>query len=357
MKYSIAVFSACRSLAILTALAAPASSQGVPFEEGANGLFVGHSFFVPVAALFNQIAVDSGFVDHEFATVFGPGPAGSPGELWDNPTTQGQIDAMLATGSVEIFGMTSFSPMNSAYEDFAQWIDLALSYNSDTVIFIGQPWAPAGPNLPTATFDQTTEEMGEATFAIVSELRTAYPSAKIEFLNYGKTGPLMKAEFEAGTLPDIEVLVGLGDNALFADGAIGHAGLMMTELCALSWLNHLYGAELSELTYTDWDSDVQSIVDEVMNFNVQYLQGPSCGCVARRGDVNNDNALNLVDAIALLDFLFSQGIEPASCLEVGDLNADGAINLTDPIHLLSYLFSNGAPPVAPGYPNAECLSQ
>lgn len=73
------------------------------------------------------------------------------------------------------------------------------------------------------------------------------------------------------------------------------------------------------------------------------------------GNINQDNRLNLVDAIGLLGTLF-QG-DPAPCDEgdfegegnrlLLDSNGDGGIDLTDAVHLLNYLF-RGGPPVALG---------
>ena len=49
---------------------------------------------------------------------------------------------------------------------------------------------------------------------------------------------------------------------------------------------------------------------------VAHEPGPGEAHVPLRGDVNNDDALNITDAVALLDFLFGGGVEP-TCLPVG----------------------------------------
>ncbi len=64
-----------------------------------------------------------------------------------------------------------------------------------------------------------------------------------------------------------------------------------------------------------------------------------------RGDANQDEEIDLADAIAILQHLFGSGwlfYEPAA-----DVNADTAIDIADAICLLQYLFRRGTPPSAP----------
>ncbi|MEM7261529.1 MAG: LamG-like jellyroll fold domain-containing protein [Planctomycetota bacterium] len=72
-----------------------------------------------------------------------------------------------------------------------------------------------------------------------------------------------------------------------------------------------------------------------------------------RGDVNDDGALNLTDAISILSFLFLGGTPP-NCQEAADTNDDGAVNLTDAISVLGFLFLGGAPLPDPGPPLTPC---
>lgn len=72
-----------------------------------------------------------------------------------------------------------------------------------------------------------------------------------------------------------------------------------------------------------------------------------------RGDLNGDQAVNLVDVIQLLTHLFSGGPAPAPP-QAGDGNDDGSTNLVDAIYLLSYLFQGGPPPTFP-FPTPGCL--
>lgn len=61
-----------------------------------------------------------------------------------------------------------------------------------------------------------------------------------------------------------------------------------------------------------------------------------------RGDVNSDQALNITDALVILNHLF-QG-KCLNCSDVGDVNNDDLLNLSDAVYLLGYLFKGGLPP-------------
>ncbi len=273
------MFAACDSSRAWTAAEAQAvasepggekSGERVLFRDGAHCLFIGHSFFVPVAKSFDQIARENDFPLHQTEMVFASGPKGSPGSLWKDERRRERITEKLATGKVDLLGMTAGGSRDPV-ADYRRWIDLALKHNPDTRFFIGVPWTPRGPKVKTDKFDQMVTTAGERVFKAVTELRKAYPDTTIYFLNYGKTASLMKADFDAGELDNVDKLVGRGDNALFRDGAIGHAGPMMLDLSALTWLNLIYGADIGGLERTDYDeADVRRITDEVLRYNEQY---------------------------------------------------------------------------------------
>ena len=68
-----------------------------------------------------------------------------------------------------------------------------------------------------------------------------------------------------------------------------------------------------------------------------------------RGDVNQDGAEDLSDAVALLNHLFQGGAQPA-CRSAGDVNDDNGLDLSDAVYQLSALFLGGASIPAP-YPD------
>lgn len=64
-----------------------------------------------------------------------------------------------------------------------------------------------------------------------------------------------------------------------------------------------------------------------------------------RADVNDDGAINLADAITLLEILFLGGA--LQCQDAADTNDDEQANIADAIYLLSYLFTGGDAPPPP----------
>lgn len=65
-----------------------------------------------------------------------------------------------------------------------------------------------------------------------------------------------------------------------------------------------------------------------------------------RGDANDDGAINLTDAVFLLEHLFVQGPIPL-CPDAADVNDSDSLNLPDVVYLLTFLFGSGPPPVSP----------
>jgi hypothetical protein len=67
----------------------------------------------------------------------------------------------------------------------------------------------------------------------------------------------------------------------------------------------------------------------------------------KRGDGDGSGAVNITDAISVLNFLFSGGTTPG-CMDAADTDDSGAVNITDCINLLNHLFLGGPAPAAPG---------
>ncbi len=61
------------------------------------------------------------------------------------------------------------------------------------------------------------------------------------------------------------------------------------------------------------------------------------------GDVNGDDAINLIDVLYLIDHIYGNPAGPAPISpQSGDVNADGAINLIDVLYLIDFIY--GIPP-------------
>lgn len=75
--------------------------------------------------------------------------------------------------------------------------------------------------------------------------------------------------------------------------------------------------------------------------------GPTDAAVFKRGDTNGDCAIDLGDAVFLLNFLFVGG--PAlPCPDGGDADDNGRLDITDPVYSLNFQFLDGPLPPDPG---------
>ena len=245
-----------------------------PLTKGANCLFIGHSFFVPVAKAFEKITHLNDFPDHQAQFVFASGHKGAPGSLWKSSRHKSQIEEKLSSKKIELLGMASFGKVGSSYEDYKRWIDLALKYNPETNFFIGASWTFRGPRASANNFNEKIEKTSANLFETVKKLRKDYPNTKIFYANYGKVAALMKSRFEKGNLEDITINVGRGKNALFMDRMMGHGGKMMLDLSAMYWLNILYGGHINELkNHTYHTADVEEILSEAIRYHQNtYLE-------------------------------------------------------------------------------------
>ncbi len=80
---------------------------------------------------------------------------------------------------------------------------------------------------------------------------------------------------------------------------------------------------------------------------------PEPACPFLRGDPNANGAVDLADAIFILQWLFANGPDP-SCQDAADPNDSGRIDIGDGINILAFLFTNGTPPAFPfPYPGAD----
>ena len=259
----------------------PTPTSGVQspasFETGANGLYAGHSFFVPVAQAFNVSTQRGVFEDHEFSAVFAAGGAGTAQSLWENEARRAEIDARLAPGDVDLFGITiSQENESDPLEFYALWIDLALGYNPQTAIFIGFPYTLGGAIRDTEPYAEGMITNSENTFTIIEDLREQYPDTAIFYFNYGLVLSEMKEDFEAGELEDIVGLVAPSptqlEGYLFADGGPSHAGPMAEHVCSLVWAHYLYGADIEELVDPIYErEDVLRIARDVIAYNERFL--------------------------------------------------------------------------------------
>lgn len=71
-----------------------------------------------------------------------------------------------------------------------------------------------------------------------------------------------------------------------------------------------------------------------------------------RGDVNQDQQIDLGDVLSLLGFAF-QGVPVPDCLDAADIDDGGTIDVADAIALLTHLFAGGPGPAPPSTCGAD----
>ncbi len=75
----------------------------------------------------------------------------------------------------------------------------------------------------------------------------------------------------------------------------------------------------------------------------EFGEGPEF----KRGDANRDGAVNIADAVYVLQNLFAQG--PAIlCMDAADSNDDESVNIADAVYILQNLFAQGPAILPPG---------
>lgn len=90
---------------------------------------------------------------------------------------------------------------------------------------------------------------------------------------------------------------------------------------------------------------------EMWNFfsrhQLPITAGGGAPAAFRRGDANVSGAVDLADAIFILNRLFGDAADPL-CPDAADPNDDGDVNVSDAVFVLGWLFSTGATPPPPG---------
>ncbi|MGA1488472.1 MAG: dockerin type I repeat-containing protein [Planctomycetota bacterium] len=112
----------------------------------------------------------------------------------------------------------------------------------------------------------------------------------------------------------------------------------------LAWTNSLPGGAVENAVIVSGGA-VRPL--ERIDGSITYVIGSGLSPF-RRGDGNRDGAVNIADALWILNHLFFGG-PPGPCPIALDVDGDGGETITDAIALLGHLFQ-GAPPPPPPYP-------
>lgn len=243
-------------------------------STGFNLLGMGHSFFRPFMDALPGHATRAGIANHTQSKVTAGGANGAPQALWENSSKREEIQAILDTGNVELFGMT-YEPTYPTTQGYENWIDYALSKNPDTRFFIALPWLDRPENFDTQTYANVwLGYHNSAWHAFIDSLRDLYPGVEIYCIPYGQSALELRNRFAAGNLPDVSALTGDADDAIFVDSK-GHPGDILTHLGSLVWLNAIYGVEMDTYTWNPgYSADLQAIAGQIMDAHDPAYNAP-----------------------------------------------------------------------------------
>ena len=275
-----------------------ATNPQYPFSEnfgviaGDKMMLMGHSFFRPFADTLPYHAERAGVEGHTQSVEFSGGESGSPLSLWEDPEHRANVQAVLNSGDVDVFGMTccdwELTPEGErvldpegnpilSLEGWQIWFDYALTQNPDSEFFIGIPWL----NFPT---DYTDAEAYADTWLLfyntmvlpaVDDLRALYPGVTIYTIPYGEGVIELRKMFEAGNLLDITNLEGPSDTSLFTD-YIGHGGQLLKDLVEYIWIDAIYGVNLETYDYEDgYQTNLKAIAKSIMDAHNPNYNGPN----------------------------------------------------------------------------------
>jgi hypothetical protein len=233
---------------------------------GCNTLFIGHSFFNPIAKGMADHAHRAGLPDHSQEVVFSGGASGSPQALWENAGKRNEIQNILNSGDIQLFGMT-YHPNYPGIEGYQNWVAYALQKNPGTMFFIAMPWLTNPESMSAAQYESIWEAgLPLAIHGHIDTLREHYPENVFYCIPYGQAAIELYKLYEAGDLPDVQTLVNIGgSDAVFRD-SFGHPDDILVTLAQLVWLSAIYGIDLSTYSYdpgyvTDLKAIAQGIVD------------------------------------------------------------------------------------------------
>ena len=255
-------------------------------------MLMGHSFFRPFADQLPYHAVRAGVDGHTQDVEFSGGESGTPLSLWEDAEHRANVQAVLNSGDVDVFGMTccdweqtpegdrALTPEGDpilSLEGWRIWFDYALSKNPDTELFIGIPWLdyPRDYADAAAYADVWYRFYNTMVLPAVDDLRALYPGAIIYTIPYGDGVNELRKQFELGNLPDVTNLQGPSHTSLFTDYK-GHGGQLLKDLVEYIWIDAIYGVDLDTYNYDDgYQTDLRAIAKSIMDAHNSNYNGPN----------------------------------------------------------------------------------
>ena len=281
-----------------------AESQGLQSCERTNGyrcVFMGHSFFYPIAETFDQVAVASGFPDHKQVLRKAGATKGTPGWLWDNLPKDDEVWSTLASGDIDLLCFPHHHISGCNLEDYCKWIDYARQYNPNIMIAIAIPWGPLFDVDPQQFSDFYRTQFEIPVRQLVDTLRKKYPDNTIFVIPHGKGVAELYKKFKAGEIPEIKQVVKTSDNdtveSFFNDKG-AHIGRMPLVLSQLIWLATIYQVDVRQCKWeTGYQMDLKKMAYDIVSNDpyakiVKKMPKQCDAGQAQSESVDNSNGLN-----------------------------------------------------------------
>ncbi len=116
-------------------------------------------------------------------------------------------------------------------------------------------------------------------------------------------------------------------------------GVSNLQIDYLSISTEVPGTRLFGVTHTRMCGDNGAKVDPISFTILDVEVVPSYIC----GDANGDGAIDISDAVFLIQYIFSGGPAP-NPIAAGDANCDGSVDISDVVYLIQYIFAGGPAP-------------
>lgn len=233
-------------------------------RAGFNSLFIGHSFFIPIARTMPLHAEAAGVEYHTQTTVFSGGSSGAPEAMWNNAEKSEEIRLALDAGGIDLFAMTYHGDYPTL-TGYTGWINYALEKNPATHIAIGLPWSPYPESTDSISYGSGWKAAHTSAFHdLIDQLKALYPDTNIFCIPYGQSAVELRDLYAVGNLDDVQALLSDSVESIYND-TLGHGDGILLALSELVWLSAIYGVDLSAYTYEpEFNADLKAIAQGIM---------------------------------------------------------------------------------------------
>lgn len=237
--------------------------------RGYHCVFMGHSFFYPIAETFGQVAVACGFPEHRQVLRKAGATKGTPGWLWRNVPRDEKVWTTLASEDVDLLCFAHHHVSGCKLEDYCNWIDYARKRNPEIMVAIAIPWGPLYDSPPEAFSSFYRNRFEVPVRELVDTLRQKYPENAIFAIPHGRGVADLYSKYKAGEITEIEQLLqpeGQDEvEAFFTDWG-AHIDRMPVVLSQLIWLATIYQMDVRQCPWeTGYQVDLKQMAHDIVS--------------------------------------------------------------------------------------------